>query len=163
MSDARTMTIILKHRERPPVTDEDRDTARIGLVQDAGRQGCILISSPILVSSERDDRNGLYEAVWYARVRLASTPWVPHRPGPALLALRAHRTSLHAENVITAHVTDALSSREPMAAAVALNLLGCPTGLGSFADHVAVGAATLPLLWPSNGEHQDQEDEGASP
>lgn len=131
----RTLAITLKSNRREPVTPEDRDIAKIGLMQDAGRAGLVVVTAPEVDLTFYDEKTDMHVAVWYAGVMPDIEPPKPN-----------------GDRIIPENIAAALADRSPHTAAVTLRLLGCPTfGATSrrhFTRSVAIGAETTAALWP---------------
>jgi len=128
----RHFRILMKNRDRAPVSPEDRGFARQGLVQLAEAEGYKLTGDMALLSSDYYDEERVYIAAYgsYAVRDEAVAARQGAQAAPQgrtdVLALRAHRTPLHSTQVITSAVERALTSRKPLAALVALHLLHIP-------------------------------------
>lgn len=141
MTPPQTFTVAVHNRTRPAVTRDDYETARTALAQVAAETGYRITTGPRVIADQYVASLGMYEAVYSATGRLVISPSIGSPDGnTAVMVLRAHRTPLHGFQVLTGAVETALTTRQPLAALVALHLLHMPvatnTALASASDAV---------------------------
>ncbi|MFD8340306.1 hypothetical protein ACFV42_48175 [Streptomyces solisilvae] len=133
----RYVSVLMKDPQRAPVTDAYRDVARDALTQLAEANGMMLTGGLVVTGTGYSETERLYVASYGshavrdpgASIAFIDSPDVcTQYPGATstrarLMSLRAHRSPLHAMQVITSSVDHALETREPLAALVALHLL----------------------------------------